>query len=102
MPRTKIEVRPRYILIRFRDDDTISGLTVLYVNRRRFVQVKHDKDDNFFEVTFEDGGTRQFTVKTPSPGTARIVEITEEGSELATDQFNNNAKAARLFASWML
>lgn len=113
MPRTKIEVSARALLVHFRDDETIHGIKTVFVNRRGIVQVRHDKDDGFFKVIFLTGEPTPLVVKfsvkaSPPQGVAKIVKITEtpggtfKDNDFPAEDFNNNVKAAKLFTTWML
>lgn len=113
MARTKIEVDARALCINFGTDDGIHDIKTLYVNRRDIAQVRHDKADGFFKVIFLTGEPTPLVVKfsvKPSPpaGVAKIVKITEtpggsfKDNDYPAADFNNNAKAAKLFSRWML
>lgn len=111
--RTKIEVDARALCIAFRDDEGIHNIKLMYVNRRAIAQVRNEKGDGFFTVIFLTGESAPLVVKfsvkaDPPAGVAKIVKITEKPGSTFKDNdfpaadFNTNAKAAKLFASWML
>ena len=102
--KTQITVYPRHIEVDYGEDKTITGNSILLINRRQLVRVRLDKDGAFFELAFALGDATHYlklsVVK--ATGVPNVASIREYGKILDPSEMDTNVKAARKFAEWML